>query len=162
MAKQYKVAGYVKLAQKWERRAAQAIAYHREYFEDKFLDTPDMELQGVYIDITGRKHIYQREEMVRLLRDCKAGDINCIATQTRAYLAANHEELCFLLYYISRLSYRIDIITFDDDYYRFNTILDIEDQREELFKMADKYVGLLQQEYARWEQELMRSIGELD
>ena len=70
--------------------------------------------------------------------------------------------LRFLLYYISRLSHRVDIITFDDDYYRFNTILDIEDQREELFKMADKYVGLMQQEYARWEQELMRSMGELD
>ena len=55
---------------------------------------------GVYIDITGNKEIYKRPEMVHLLQDCKKGIVNLIFSQTRAYLAANTCDFCFLLKYL--------------------------------------------------------------
>ena len=68
-----------------------------------------MELIDVYIDISGEKHIYQRPEMLRLLRDCSDGKVNCIATQMHAYLAANMEELCYLIKFLNEMPYKIDI-----------------------------------------------------
>lgn len=76
------------------------IAYHSSYYAEKFKDDTDKELFGVYIDITGNKEIFKRPEMVHLLRDCKKGKINLISSQTRAYLAANTCEFCFLLQYL--------------------------------------------------------------
>ena len=90
MQKKYRVAGYVKLAKKWEKREKQAIEYNNAYYEEKFKHT-QFELVGVYIDITGKKEICKRENMMKLLKRCYRGEIDCIAVQTRAFLAANHK-----------------------------------------------------------------------
>ena len=100
MDSKYKVGGYVKLAKLWERSKDAVVAYHSSYYAEKFKDDTDKELFGVYIDITGNKEIFKRPEMVHLLRDCKKGKINLISSQTRAYLAANTCEFCFLLQYM--------------------------------------------------------------
>ena len=99
MERKYKVGGYVKLAKLWERSKDAAVAYHSSYYAEKFRDDADKRLVGVYIDITGNKEIYKRPEMVHLLKDCKKGAVNLIFSQTRAYLAANTCDFCFLLKY---------------------------------------------------------------
>ena len=100
MDRKYKVGGYVKLAKLWERSKDAAVAYHSSYYAEKFRDDADKKLVGVYIDITGNKEIYKRPEMVHLLKDCKNGSVNLIFSQTRAYLAANTCDFCFLLKYL--------------------------------------------------------------
>ena len=100
MDRKYKVGGYVKLAKLWERSKDAAVAYHSSYYAEKFRDDADRRLVGVYIDITGNKEIYKRPEMVHLLKDCKNGSVNLIFSQTRAYIAANTCDFCFLLKYL--------------------------------------------------------------
>ena len=106
MDRKYKVGGYVKLAKLWERSKDVAVAYHSSYYAERFRDDVDKRLVGVYIDITGNKEIYKRPEMVHLLKDCKKGAVNLIFSQTRAYLAANTCDFCFLLKYL------FDIVSF--------------------------------------------------
>ena len=60
--KRFRVAGYIKLAKLWERSKDQAMELHKAYYEEKFVDNPEMELQEVYVDITGNKHIYKRRK----------------------------------------------------------------------------------------------------
>lgn len=59
--------------------------------------------------------------MLCLIRDCLEDKIDCISTQTKAYLAANTEEFFFLIYFLFTLPTKIDIITEDVDY-NINTI----------------------------------------
>ncbi len=155
-----RVAGYVKLAKLWERAAEQAIEYHHSYYADKFDGNDSMVLIGVYIDITGQKQIYNRPEMLRLLRDCRLGRIDCIATQTKGYLAANSRDLCYLLKMLFDMPGRIDIIT-EDVTYRINTIADIENQREALLKMAKDYIDLDTNAYEVWKQKVEQGIEKL-
>ena len=72
-------------------------------------------IRHLYIDITGNKEIYKRPEMVHLLQDCKKGIVNLIFSQTRAYLAANTCDFCFLLKYLFDIPMRVDVVTDDDD-----------------------------------------------
>ena len=53
--------------------------------------------------------------MVHLLQDCKKGIVNLIFSQTRAYLAANTCDFCFLLKYLFDIPMRVDVVTDDDD-----------------------------------------------
>ena len=91
------VAGYVKLAKLWERNRKQAIAYQNEYYRKIYTDNDSFTLVGVYVDITGRKEIKNRPEMIRLLTDCTNGQIDQIVVQTKGYLAANIREFCYLI-----------------------------------------------------------------
>ena len=160
MDKPYLVGGYVKLAKLWERHQFQAFRYHNDYYKKKYADSTDSELIGVYIDITGNKQTYKRTHMVRLLRDCLLGKVNCIATQTKAYLAANTEELCFLLYFLFHLPVRIDIVS-EDDPLQIDTIRNPDMQREALAKMADDYVALNMPAYSEWENKLREAMNKL-
>lgn len=155
--KQYQVAGYVKLAKLWERAAESAIVYHTEYYEEKYRNNPQMQLVGVYIDITGQKHIRKRKQMVRLISDCMAEKVNCIATQTRAYLAANNEEFFYLLHLLFGLEHRVEIVTEDTDYL-FDTIVDADRQREALKTTSENYVKMNPRAYEIWHSEIMKAI----
>ena len=104
---------------------------------------------GVYIDITGNKEIYKRPEMVHLLKDCKNGSVNLIFSQTRAYIAANTCDFCFLLKYLFDLPMRVDIVTDDDDQ-RIDTILDFDNQRQSLKDLAEKYTSIRRKDYLEW------------
>lgn len=141
MDRKYKVGGYVKLAKQWERSKDAAVAYHSSYYAEKFRDDADKRLVGVYIDITGNKEIYKRPEMVHLLKDCKKGVVNLIFSQTRAYLAANTCDFCFLLKYLFDLPMRVDIVTDDDDQ-RIDTILDVDDYiADHQMNMFEDFIG---------------------
>ena len=153
----FKVGAYVKLAKLWEKHADEAIPMHHQHFENRYQGMKDTELVDVYIDITGKKHIYDRGAMVRLLSDCKAGKVNTIVSQTRAYLAANHEEFCFLIHYLFDLSEYIDIVT-EDKEYNIDTITDRDDQRTELERMADALVRLKPSVYSAWVHEVEMAI----
>ena len=153
----FKIGAYVKLAKLWEKHAGEAIPMHHQYFESKYDGAKDSELVDVYIDITGKKHIYQREAMVRLLSDCKDGKVNTIVSQTRAYLAANHQEFCFLIHYLFGLSQYVDIVT-EDKEYNIDTITDRDNQREELERMADALVRLKPVAYNEWQHEVEMAI----
>lgn len=161
MDSRYKVGGYVKLAKLWERSKDAAVAYHSSYYAEKFKHDIDKELFGVYIDITGNKEIFKRPEMVHLLRDCKMGKINLISSQTRAYLAANTCEFCFLLKYLFDLPMRIDIVTDDDDQ-RIDTILDVEDQRLSLKVLAEKYTAIRKEDYLAWRARLENEMEKVE
>ena len=158
---QYKVGGYVKLAKLWERTKDQAIKYNRDYYITKFQNNEIFQLYDVYIDITGEKRIPRRWEMVRLLRDVSLGRINCIAVQTRAYLAANTDEFCCLLKYLFEMKERIDIIT-EDKQYNINTIRNEDQQREALLKMANDMIALKPKSYTIWCADLLKSMNDLD
>ena len=161
MEKTYSVAGYVKLAKLWERSEESAIQYHHNYYENKFSNTTSYCLYDVYIDITGKKETYKRMEMVRLIKDCQMGNVDCIFTQTKAYLAANTREFCYLLKLLFTLPNRIDIIT-EDDSYNINTIVNDDNQREALLKMSDDFVYLNPPDFSDWMKELTKSINSLD
>jgi len=149
MNENYQVVGYVKLAKLWERKREEAIMLHQEYYKEKFKAVPNMELIDVYIDITGRKEIWKRPGMLQLLGACKRKRINCIATQTKAYLAANTEDFFFVVHYLFTLPNRIDLITEDADY-NINTIENAEQQREELLAAAKKYISVEPNRYLEW------------
>ena len=153
----YRVAGYVKWAKLWERSRDTAIPYHHQYYEKKFEGHPDFELVDVYIDITGRKEIKNRPEMLRLINDCREGKIDCIATQTRAYLAANTGEFCSLLRYLFDMANPIHIIT-EDEQYNINTIANDDHQREELYRMARSFTEINPDEYRKWLEDVFLGI----
>ena len=104
------------------------------------MNDADKRLVGVYIDITGNKEIYKRPEMVHLLKDCKNGSVNLIFSQTRAYLAANTCDFCFLLQYLFDMPMRVDVVTDDDDQ-RIDTILNVDNQRQSL-KELQRIMGI--------------------
>lgn len=144
-----RVAGYVKLAKLWEKRRANAYEYHTKYYAKKFSDHPEFELHDVYIDITGRKEIKNRPEMLRLIYDCREGQIDCIAVQTRAYLAANTGEFCCLIRYLFDMGHTIHIIS-EDEEYNINTIVNDDHQREALYRMAYSFTKMNGDEYRKW------------
>lgn len=157
---EYRVAGYVKLAKLWEKKRADAIAFHKDYYKEKFAAVTNMSLQDVYVDITGRKETWKRPELLRLLSDCTDGNIDCIATQTKAYLAANTEDFFFVIYYLFTRPNRIDLITEDADY-NINTIENVERQREALLSAAQKYISVEPARYLEWINKVQEGIYSL-
>lgn len=161
LSEKKRVAAYVKLAKLWERRREKAVANQLEYYTDKFLDSEAYELVAVYIDITGQKDIFNRPEMVHLLHDCMAGQIDVITAQTKAYLAANAADFCYLVKFLFDLDPPIHIVT-EEEKYRVDTITNDDDQREALYGMASQFVSMTQTEYANWLERLLDSMEELD
>ena len=104
----YRVAGYVKLAKLWEKRRDAALKLHNDYFRQKYENIPDFELVHVYVDITGQKTITKRQEMIQLLKLCVGSEVDIIDVPTKAYLAANMEEFCFLLHFLFSLHHRVE------------------------------------------------------
>ena len=157
----YKVGAYVKLAKLWERKRDEAVRYHKDYYAAKYANTPQVELKGVFIDITGKKEIWRRPQMIQLLMECRAGHVNCIATQTKAYLAANTEDLFFLIHYLFHLPHRIDIVT-EDPQYNINTIANEESQRESLTAAAAKYAKVESARYVAWLNEISAAMDMME
>lgn len=157
--KKYNVAGYVKLAKLWEKNKNQALEYHRKYYAEKYAGNTEKNLYDVYIDITGQKQIYKRPEMLRLLQDCSEGKIDCIAAQTKAYLAANSQEFCYLLQFLQEINPQTEFIT-EDVNYHIDTIVNEEHQKEALLKMAEDYVNLDKQSYEKWKKKVQQGMTE--
>ena len=155
-----KVAGYVKLAKLWERSASQAVEYHNDYYALKFSDTEKYDLIGVFVDITGKKEIFNRPEMLRLIHECKKGNVDVIAAQTRGYLAANTKEFCYLIHFLSSLNKNIEIVT-EDESYNINTATNVDQQKEALQKMASDYIALNPQDYLDWYSEVQNAIFDM-
>lgn len=156
----YRVGGYVKLAKLWENSRDKVLAYHREYYEKKCNDIPEWVLQDVYVDITGQKKIEKRPEMLRLLCDCQNGQIDCIAAQTKAYLAANSQEFCYLIKFLFEMPVLIELVT-EDEKYQINTIVNPEHQKEALGKMAEDYAALDTGKYLLWRKRVLQAMQEL-
>ena len=95
--------------------------------------------------------------MLRLINDCREGKIDCIATQTRAYLAANTGEFCSLLRYLFDMANPIHIIT-EDEQYNINTIANDDHQREELYRMARSFTEINPDEYRKWLEDVFLGI----
>lgn len=95
--------------------------------------------------------------MLRVIRDCMRGDANCIAAQTKGYLAANTKEFCYLVKLLFDCGQRIDIVT-EDDVYHIDTVNDADQQRAALHKMADDYTSLNPDDYSEWKHKIFRSI----
>lgn len=155
-----KVAGYVKLAKLWEKRRTEAVPYHHQYYEEKYRDSDVYELADVYVDITGNKQIVKRIEMVRLLRDCLAGKVQCIATQTKGYLAADTREFCYLFKFIRAIGSGVHLIT-EDDNYNINTVTNEDMQLQALLKMAEDYIALNPSDYESWKKSILTAINKL-
>lgn len=155
-----RVAGYVKLAKFWEKNHDESIQFHTEYFRNRYKNAADYDLVGVFVDITGEKSITKRPEMIRLLNMCESGEVDLIDAQTKAFLAANTEEFCFLIGFLFHMEKNIDIITEDPDY-RIDTRLNVENQKAELLNMSEKYIDLYQEKYQKWEQNVKKQIRKL-
>lgn len=161
MDKILSVAGYVKLAKLWERKRFSATLYHNNYYKNKFSDNDKYNLFRVYIDITEKKETYKRTELVKLLKDCQFGRVDCIYAQTKAYFAANTREFCYLIKFLFSMQHRIDIVT-EDDAYNINTITNEDGQREALLKMADDFIYLNPSDYHEWLNELVKSLNDVE
>lgn len=148
-----KTAGYVKLAKLWEKNRISAINYHFEYYGKKFANSETFELVDVYIDITGKKETFNRLEMVRLLSDIQLKKIDCIFTQTKAYLAANNNEFFYLIKYLYEINPEINIVT-EDEEYNINTYINDDFQKEELLKLSNHYVNLSLNDYKVWKDKI--------
>ena len=157
MSTALRVGGYVKLAKLWEKNRASAVELHLAYFEERCGSDESLQLKDVYIDITGNKHVYKREQMVALLKSCMDQEIDVIITPSRAYLAPNSQEFCYLLKFLFDLPRPIDIVSDDDDY-RIDTILNVENQKENLRAMAEKFIRLDPGEYEDWKKRLLAAM----
>lgn len=158
--REYRIGGYVKRAKLNLRNGDDVKAFHRGLYERRFGDFEDGILVDVYIDITGNKETFKRPEMVRLMRDCAAGRINLVFSETKGYLAANTRELCYWLHFIFHTEHRVDIVT-DDIQFNINTILNEDNQREALMKMADDYIYLNPADHQKWLGKVVSAITEL-
>ena len=58
-------------------------------------------------------------------------------------------DFCFLLKYLFDLPMRVDIVTDDDDQ-RIDTILDVDNQRQSLKDLAEKYTSIRRKDYLEW------------
>lgn len=154
-----RVAGYIKLAKLWERRRDAAIKLHTDYFQKKCGANAEYDLVDVFIDITGQKSIFNRAEMVRLLQKCLDKEIDLIITPTRAYLAANMEEFCYLLHFLFTLKNRIDIIT-EEAENNINTISNDDHVRESLAEMAADYAALTGEGYQKWKNKIIMGMND--
>ncbi len=160
MAHVFRVGAYVKLAKLWERSRDVIVAYQQEYHAKKYADNPRMRLHEVYIDITGQKHMKNRPAMMRLLRDCKEGKVDCIAAQTIGYLAADVKELTYLIRYLFSLENWVEIIT-EANNLQIDTIANPDNQRETLEKMAADYTRLNIPAYEQWKKEIDSAINKV-
>ncbi len=156
--KKVRVAGYVKLAKLWEKSREQAIPYHNDYYQNKYRDSDFFTLTDVYVDITGAKRIINRPEMLRLITACFEGKVECIAVQTKGYLAADAREFCYLFKLLSDVGQGIHFVT-EDDNYNINTITNEENQREALLEMAEKYISLNPSDYEKWKSAIQKKCG---
>ncbi len=152
-----KTAGYVKLAKLWEKRRQEAMPYHYQYYMTKFADSEKFELTDVYVDITGSKQIVKRSEMIRLLKDCADGKVQCIATQTKGYLAADTREFCYLFKLLRDIGDGVHIIT-EDDNYHIDTVVNAEKQLQALSKMAEDYIALNPADYDKWKSQILSAM----
>ena len=126
-----------------------------------YSEVQSTDVRWLWYDITGNKEIYKRPEMVHLLQDCKKGKVNLIFSQTRAYLAANTCDFCFLLQYLFDMQIRVDVVTDDDDQ-RIDTILDVDNQRQSLKELAEKYTSIRRKDYFEWRARLENEITKAD
>lgn len=155
-----RLAGYVKLAKLWEHHRFAAFQYHNNYYHQFADESSQFELVGVYIDITGKKEISKRPEMLRLIRDCSLGKIDCITAQTRGYLAANTKEFCYLVKMLFDMGQGINIVT-EDFAYNIDTLENREQQREALYHMAESFIALNPVEYNAWVQAVVNGMNDL-
>lgn len=155
-----KVAGYVKLAKLWERSKDKAIAYHTEYYNNKYDGSPQFQLVGVYIDITGKKEIRQRSEMLHLLRDCSLGQVECIDAQTSGYLAANAKEFNYLIRMLFDMGSGINIMT-ENNSFKIDTLRNVDNQREALSQMVNELIALAPEEYSRWHSRVVNGMNSI-
>ncbi len=153
-----KVAGYVKLAKLWEKNKDKAIPYHNTYFSEKYENSDQFELYGVYVDITGNRQIEKRPEMVRLIKDCQDGKVDCISTPTKAYLAATARDFCYLIKLLNGFGKEIHLIT-EDEQYNIDTIVNADGQKEALLQMAEEYISLYPEDYEQWKNSLLKKCG---
>ena len=156
----YKIGGYVKRAKLNLRNGEEVKAFHRGIFERRFGELENGTLVDVYIDITGNKETYKRPEMLRLMRDCADGKVNLIFAETKGYLAANTREFCYWLHFIFNVKQRVDIIT-DDSQFNINTVLNEDNQREALIKMAEDYIYLNPPDHHKWLSSVVSAIANL-
>lgn len=163
-----KVAGYVKLAKLWEKQKKIAVSYHEEYYRRMFEDSEVFELAGVYVDITGNKDIYKRSEMLRLLKYCVDGKVDCIVTLTKGYLAANMRDFSYLFKYLmDARAGKIDFIT-EDEYdeedksgFYIDTLKNEDNQKGALTEMVEQLVSLYPREYEEWKERVNNAIEKL-
>lgn len=157
--KKNRVVGYVKLAKLWEKRRSQALTYHNRYYREKYNESDDFELIGVFVDITGQKSITKRTEMIKVIAMAMRGEIDVVSVQTSAYIAANMEELCFWLYLILTLEHRVDVIT-DDEKLKMDTFHNSDNERKELIEMSENYIQMSGDRFKIWKIKIQEAIEE--
>ena len=129
-------------------------------YREKFADDPNLKLVDLYIDITGEKEIAHRPEMLRLLRDCTLGKIDCIASADSSISGGKHAGILLSHQIVFSMTPEIEIIT-EDENYKFDTLINIDQQRQALLKMANDYVGLKPAAYEAWKSAIVDGMNKL-
>ena len=75
-------------------------------------------------------------------------------------MAANSKEFFYLIKFIFEMEPPIEIITEDIDY-SFNTIANLDHQRETLLNTANKYAGLSPSSYEMWKTSIVEGMNKL-
>lgn len=159
----YRAAGYVKLAKLWEKDRESIIPALDAAYRHAFAGSPTIQIMEVFVDITGKTHIYDRKEMVRLLRDCASGKIEVIISQTQAYLAANALEFFYLAHFVMTLPMQVELITDEDSAeFKINTIAENGLQRNALYKMSCDVIELNKADYQKWKGQVLQAISKLE
>ena len=154
---QLRVAGYAKLAKYWEKDRNGAITFHDSYFREKFSDPSRWCFIRSFVDITGAKEIRRRPQMLHLLDYCSSSRVDLIFTQTKGYLAANTDEFCFLIRFLSEIAPNVTIQT-EDRVYHLDTLENSDHQKEELLRMVDRYCSVNPEHYEKWKEQVRKGI----
>ena len=83
-----KVAAYCRVSTEYEEQQS-SIKIQRQHFITLAAKHPDWEFVGIYADIVSGTKMEKRPELLRLLSDCDAGDVNLVLTKSVSRFARN-------------------------------------------------------------------------
>ena len=87
-----KAAAYCRVSTEYEEQQS-SIKIQRQHFITLAAKHPDWEFVGIYADIVSGTKMEKRPELLRLLSDCNAGDVNLVLTKSVSRFARNITDL---------------------------------------------------------------------
>lgn len=132
------------------------ISYCRWLFGKKYRSASSYKNEDFYIDICSRTETVECPQMIRLIRDCMMGEIDCVFVESIMRIAPNMISALFWLYYLLHLDHKIEI--------EIDRTLNTEastERRQEIIKAAESAVHSNYEKYAQWKAEILNAIDQL-
>lgn len=132
------------------------VSYCRWLFGKKYRSASSYQNEDFYIDICSRTETAECPQMIRLIRDCMIGKIDCVFAESIMRIAPNMISALFWLYYLLHLDHKIEI----EIDRAFNTEASTE-RRQEIIKATESAVHSNSEKYAQWKAEILNAIDQL-